>query len=279
VAFKRVIEVVVGPKNGTGFSIKDLRIEFSIEKSDSREPNKGTVKIYNISNDTHEKVIIADNHISLKAGYEDETVATICFGDVLRGYRERDGLNRVTVLEIYDSRIALMSGNVSVSYAKGTSALTIAQGFLDAIGKPYKGTENIPAGAKYEHGFPFIGMATDGLKDVLNRYGLTYTVQNEMVYILKPGQPAETVGLELTPKSGLLTTPQAVSDKTDEGDVKAEPSGRWKFSTMLFPELVPGVACVVRSSTLDGTAKISKGLYHGDNWTGEFQIDIEALEL
>jgi hypothetical protein len=187
---------MVGPKNGTGFSIKDLRIEFKIEKSDSADPNKGTVKIYNLSNDTHEKVIVADNHITIKAGYQDETVASICFGDVLRGYRETDGMDRITVLEIYDARIAMMSGYVSVSYAKGTTASTVAQAFLDALGLAYKGLENIPAGEKYEEGFAFMGQVTDGLKVVLDRYGLSFTVQNEMVYIMAPGQPSETVGLE-----------------------------------------------------------------------------------
>jgi hypothetical protein len=100
-----------------------------------------------------------------------------------------------------------------------------------------------------------------------------------MVYIMAPGQSAENAGLELTPKSGLLTTPQAVSDKTEEDDVEAEPTGKWKFSTMLFPELVPGAACRVKSSTLDGTVKISNAIYEGGNWTGEFRIDIEAEEI
>jgi hypothetical protein len=274
-----VVEVVVGPKKGTGFSIRDLRIEFKIEKTDSRDPNKGTVKIYNLSNETHEKVILADNHITIKAGYRDETVASICFGDVLRGYRETDGMNRITILEIYDARIAMMGGHVSISYAKGTAASTIAQAFLDALGLAYKGLENIPAGEKYEEAFVYMGMATDGLKEVLDRYGLSFTVQNEMVYIMAPGQPAETVGLELTPKTGLLTTPQAVSDKTEESNIVAEPTGKWKFSTMLFPELVPGAACVVHSSTLDGTVKTTKATYEGGNWTGEFKIDLEAVEL
>jgi hypothetical protein len=274
-----VVEVAVGSRNGTGFSIKDLRIEFKIEKSDSRDPNKGTVKIYNLSNETHEKVILADNHITIRADYRDETVASICFGDVLRGYREADGMNRVTILEIYDARIAMMSGHVSASYAKGTAASTIAQAFLGALGLAYKGLENIPAGEKYEEAFVFMGMAADGLKEVLDRYGLSFTVQNEMVYIMTPGQPAETVGLELTPKSGLLTTPQAVSDKTEESDIAAEPTGKRKFRAMLFPDLVPGSACMVHSSTLDGTVKISKATYEGGNWTGEFKIDIEAVEL
>jgi hypothetical protein len=274
-----VVEVVVGPKNGEGFKITDLRIDFKIEKSLSADPNKGEVKIYNLSDETHEKIIVADNHITINAGYQDETIASICFGDVLKGYRESNGVDRVTVLEIYDARIAMMGGHVSVSCAKDTPASTVAQEFLNALGLAYKGAENIPSGAKYEEAFSFMGLATEGLKEVLNRYGLAFTVQNEMVYILKQGEPAETTGLELTPKSGLLTTPQAVSDKTEEGDVNADPAGKWKFNTMLFPELVPGAACVVKSSTLEGTVKISKAVYQGSNWTGDYRIEIEAEEV
>jgi hypothetical protein len=275
----RVVEVIVGPKNGTGFKIADLRIEFKIEKTDTTDPNKGTVKIYNLSNETHNQAAVADNHIAIKAGSEDETVATICFGDVLHGNRYRDGMNRVTELEIFDGRTSVMSGRVSLSFAKDTAASTVLQAYLDSIGLAYKGTENLPSGAKFEHGHVHDGMATEGLKKVLNRYDLTYTVQNEMLYILKSGQPAETAGLELTPESGLLTTPQYVTDKTGEDDIKADPEGRWKFSTMLFPELVPGAACVVKSSTLEGTVKITKAVYQGDNWTGEFRIDIEAVNI
>ncbi len=278
-AFQRVVEVEIGPKNGEGFKITDLRIDFKIDKSLSSDPNTGEVKIYNLSDETHNKVITADNHITINAGYQDETVASICFGDVLKGYRELDGMNRVTVLEICDARIAMMGGHISVSYAKDTQAVTIAKAFLDALGLAYKGIENIPEGATYNEAFSFIGVATDGLKEVLNRYGLAFSVQNEMVYIFEQGKQTETTGLELSMKSGLLTTPQAISDKTEEGDIKAEPTGRWKFSTMLFPELVPGAACNVESPILKGTVKIEKAAYQGSNWQGDFKIDIEAKEI
>jgi hypothetical protein len=162
-----------------------------------------------------------------------------------------------------------------VSYAKETEAQTIVQAYLDAIGLPFKGQENVPGGT-YPHGYCFIGMAGDGLRDVLNRYGLMYTIQNEMLYIIKPGEAAEKTGLKLTPKTGLLTTPQPVSDKTADDDTQTEAGNRWKFSTMLFPELLPGAACKVESSTLNGEVIIKKAVYSGDNMTGDFKIDLEG---
>jgi hypothetical protein len=275
-AFIRKVEVVVGPKGGEGFKIDGLKIAFAIEKTDSPDPNKSKIQRYNLSPDTSAKVTVAGNHITLKAGYEDETVAAIFFGDVLKGRRYRDGNDYCTELEVFDSRTAVFSGQVSVSFAKDTEARTVAQTYLDAIGLPFKGMENIPAGEVYPHGDCFIGMAGDGLKDVLARYQLRYTIQNEMLYIIKPGEAADKTGLKLTPKTGLLTTPQPVSDKTEDDDTATDASNRWKFSTMLFPELLPGAACKVESLTLNSEVIIRKAVYSGDNWTGDFKIDIEG---
>jgi hypothetical protein len=278
-AFQRFVEVIVGPKNGEGFKIAGLKIAFTIEKTDSENPNKSTIHIFNLSKDTHTKSAVAGNHITLKAGYQDETIAAIFFGDVVKGERKKDGTDYITELEVFDGRTAVMSGQLSVSYTKDTEARTIVQAFVDAIGLAYKGMENIPSGEKYTHGYSFIGMAGDGLRDVLNRYDLTYTIQNEMLYIIKPGEAAENTGLKLTAKTGLLTTPETVSDKTSDDDTDSEPSNRWKFSTMLFPELVPGAACKVESSTLNSEVVIRKAVFNGDNWGGDYQVDIEAEAL
>jgi hypothetical protein len=278
-AFGRKVEVTVGPKDGEGFIIDGLKIAFTIEKTDSPDPNTSKIQIYNLSKETSAKATVSGNHITLKAGYEDEKVTAIFFGDVLKGQRKKSGNDYITELEVFDGRAAVMAGYVSVSYAKDVEVATVVENLLDAIGLPYKGQENIPSGEKYSGGFCYMGMAIDGLRDVLNKYGLTYTVQNEMLYILKPGEGADNIGLKLTPETGLLTTPEQVSDKTGEGDEEAEASNKWKFTTMLFPELMPGAVCKVESSTLNAEVCIEKAVFSGDNWTGDFKIDIEGVAV
>jgi len=275
-AFMRYVEVTVGPKNGTGFKIDGLKISFHIEKTDSSEPNKATIKIYNLTQDTSSKVTVADNHIQLRAGYKDETIAAIFFGTVVEGKRYKEGENYITELQVQDGRAAVMGGYVSISYTKDVAAATVVDDILNAIGLPCKGQENIPSGENYPSGFAHIGMATDALRKVLNRFELSYTVQNEMLYILKKGEAADKTGLRLTPESGLLTIPQPISDKTSEDNSEAEAKNGWKFSTMLLPELLPGAACKVEASTYSGDMLIHKAIYDGDNWDGSFKIEIEA---
>jgi hypothetical protein len=278
-AFLRHVEVDVGPKNGQGFKIQGLKIGFSIEKTNDPSPNTGKVQIYNLSLETNNAVCVAGNRITLKAGYEDETIAPIFFGDVTKGLRRKDGSDYVTELEVKDGRTSVMAAQVSISYDKDTDALTIVQGLLDAIGLPSKGTNNIPAGAKYPGSLSDIGNAADILRTVLNKFGLMYTIQNKQLYIMKPDEKAQTVGLNLTPETGLLTIPQPLSDKTPDDDVEREPANKWGFKTLLFPELMPGTACKVESSTLKGEVMITKTVFSGDNWTGDFTAEIEAAVL
>jgi hypothetical protein len=278
-AFIRQVEVTIGPKGGEGVKINGLKIAFEIEKADKPETNTAKLSIYNLSRDTHDKICVAGNHCAMKAGYADETAAAILFGDVVKGTRKKSGADYVTELEVKDGRAAVMAGQVSVSYAKDTDALTIAQDLIDAIGLPSKGTELIPADAKYPGAFSDIGQAADILREVLNRYELRYTIQNEMIYILKEGEASESTGLRLTPETGLLTSPQPVSDKTEETNTKKEAANKWAFRTMLFPQLIPGAACKIESSSITTEMRITKAKFSGDNWLSDFAIDIEAEVL
>jgi len=278
-AFIRQVEVIIGPKGGEGVKINGLKIAFTIEKTDKPESNTAKVEIYNLSKETHDKISVAGNHCTLKAGYADETITAILFGDVVKGFRKKSETDYITEIEVKDGRVAVMAGQVSVSYASGTDALTIVQGLIDAIGLPSKGTELIPSDAKYPGAFSDIGQAADILRKVLNKYELRYTIQNEMIYILKEGEAAESTGLRLTPETGLLTIPQPVSDKTEETDTKKDAPNKWEFRTMLFPQLIPGAACKVESSAITTEMKILKAKFQGDNWLSDFCIDIEAEVL
>jgi hypothetical protein len=278
-AFMRRVEAIVGPKSGDGVTIDALKISFRIEKSDEPEPDASVIRLYNLSPETSVNVSAAGCHIQLRAGYEDESIRAIFFGTVLKGIRYKDGSDFITELQAHDGRAELAGARVSGSFAKNGEAAAVAQAFLDAIDLPSKGLDRIPEGAEYPSGFCFIGTAGDGLKKVLNRFDLSYTVKNEMLYIIKDGEAVERAGLKLTPETGLLTTPQPVSDKTAEGDLSAEPANRQRFSTMLFPELVPGAACKIETPSFTGEVVIKKAVYEGDNRDGNFKIEIEAEAL
>ncbi len=276
-AFGRIVEVQVDDGKETTI-IEELKIEFSTTKTDDPESNTGTVTIYNTNESTTKKLCTAGNKVVLKAGYEDEIISPVIFGDIIKGSGKRDGVDYVVELEVADSRTTVMENIVSVSYTEDISASTVLKGFTDTLGLPVKGAEKIPSDEKYSHGFAFIGMAVDGIREVLNRFELTYTIQNEMLYIRKPNESIDDSGLSLDKTCGLLTTPYLVSDATNSEDVGTEIKAEWTFNTLLFPQLMPGTVCSIDSDTLRGQVIIKEAVFTGDNRDGDFIVEIKAVE-
>lgn len=279
-AFNRQVELLVGTKNNEGLKITQLKIDFEVKKTTASgtKTNNAKIKVYNCNEGTAKALCTAGNHCILKAGYEDEVVTTILLGDIVKGEKKKDGVNTVIELEVADGRNQVMQGNISVSYGKDTDVATVVQAFTDVLGFPVKGTENIPSGEKYAHGYSFIGMATDGLKQVLNKVALTYTIQNEMLYIKGPDQSIDNLGLRLTKDTGLLTLPTHISDKTDSSTIDQTTSNKWKFNTMLFPQLMPGAVCKVESSTLNANIMIEEATFKGTNFDGDFIVEVKGVE-
>lgn len=278
-AFQRYVGLSVTTKDGESVKIEDLRIDFEIERTCGKESNRAVVRVYNLTKETSAQVTEADGHILLRAGYKDEATGTIFTGDILCGSRTHEDNDYVTTIEAYDGRTAVMGGMVSLSYAPDTDALTIAQALLDKIGLAYKGTDLIPDGEKYPHGYCFIGMATDGLTELLARYGLFYTVQDETLYIYEQGKETESSELTLEEGGDLLTLPQPLSDKTECKDINEEVPNRWVFGAKLNPLLVPGASLSVESSTFKGELVIQNARCKGSNMDGDFRVDIEAEAL
>lgn len=277
-AFGRKVELYVGKKDNEALKITQLKIEFEVTKTNSTgtNTNNAKIKIYNTNEETTKQLCTAGSHIILKAGYEDEVVSTILIGDIVKGEKSKDSSDTMVEIEVTDGRTNIMEGNISVSYAKDTDVSTVVQAFTDALGFPVKGTENITSSMKFAHGYSYIGMAGDGLKQVLNRVGLTYIIQNEMLYIKSPEQSVENLGLKLSKNTGLLTVPTHVSDKNDSSE--QETKNRWKFNTMLFPQLMPDAVCKVESSSLNGQIIIEKAVFKGTNFDGDFIVEIEGRE-
>lgn len=274
-AFQRYVGLTVTTKDGDSVKIDEVRIDFDIEKSDTPENNRAVIRVYNLTKETSAQITEPDGHIMLRAGYKDEATGTIFIGDIAYGTREYVGNDYITTIIAYDARTAVMGGQVSLSYEPGTDALTVAQALLDAIGLPYKGTDLIP-GESYAHGYCYIGMASDGLWELLARFSLVYMVQDEMLYIAEPGKATESTELKLEEGGDLLSLPQSVGDKTGTDDINAESPNRWAFGAKLNPELVPGASVSVESSTFNGEVVIRTARSSGSNMDGDFRIDIEA---
>lgn len=273
-AFGRVVQVLIGPPGEKGMLISALTIQFNVEKDTAQTTNTGKINIYNLSRESIARVAKAGYHIILIAGYEDETAGELFYGDIKHASPRQDGNDIVLEVEAYDGQTTLERTTSSVSYKAGVNARTIAADLIQAFRYvAASGIDLVPLDITYPKGYVFSGKTKDALTEVLNKCGLKWMVQNEKIVIYATGQATGDTGLRLTASTGLLSSPEPMEDKTGDPTTESAPL-KWKVTTLLFPQLIPGARVQIESRSLNGIFIIEKSTFSGDNRDGDFKADL-----
>ena len=268
-AFGRVASMRIGPEGQQGVDIEGLRFAFSITKTDLQSANEAHISVYNLSDNT--LGIIDDENVVLvfRAGYEDEGGAKGLFWGLVEDLETtRSSPDFETRINAYDGARRLDERYVTLSFRGGVSIERAADAAIDALGLPL-GNER-PISGRMPGGFSFSGLATDALSTILDEAGLTWSVQNELLYIYAEGENVEPQALRLTKDTGLIGPVVDVSRKGER---------RWMATSLLYPELVPGAIVRIESREATGMFVIERSDFRGDTHQGEFAAEIEVREV
>ena len=256
--FNRQVELLIGLSKGNeALKITNLKIEFDITKGADNEDNTSTakIKIYNCNLSTRNQLLTIGKHIVVKAGYK--------------------GINSGR------SPLVLFNGFVSKAFVEKVKPDTVVN--IEAV----DGVENIVntsfsyytkmKTSFYDQGYAYFGMAKDCLKEVLGRVGLTYSIQNEILYVHFPQTAIQTLGFVIKPSTGLLSIPQQLFEEEKNKEETDNP--KWKLKCLLYPQLVPNSICRIESSTLSGEVLISEAHFQGSNLDGDFSVELTVIQL
>lgn len=274
-AFNKRLEVIIGPDGGQGVLIKDLYIKFEVKKSDSESMNSAEVEIYNLSNETIDKINKAGNKIVIRAGYLDEGLSPLFFGNIIQSIVRKEGGERILKIDAQDGEKSYSKKKISLSYKEGTKAFIIADAIMNNLGLPVFGRENINRNIEYTIGYSFIGMAKTALSEVLAHCKCSWTIQNESIVIISEGGTIQDTGLLLSADSGLVELNPAEEENNKSGKKKIK---KMTVKTLLFPQLVPGSKCKIisKAANINAFFKVRSGKYFGDNRGGDFFNELEV---
>jgi hypothetical protein len=276
-AFNRVIELTSGAPGETGVVLRDLYMSFDVEKFSDASQNTIKVSVHNLSSASASRVRRAGNRLILRAGYADEVIAALGFGDVVYSTYKRDDADMVLELEARDGHQELSAAVISISRESGTAVRDVLTAMTDQLGLPVVGLGNVSATERYVNGFAFCGPVREGLAQVCGRLGLTYSVQNKQLVILGPASTSDVLGLHLTPDTGLLSL-EPVEDKENAPDESAALS-RWNLRALLFPQIVPGARLKIVNERVQGYFRVESSKFSGDNRDDDFVVDAEIVDL
>lgn len=276
-AFNRLIEVQITIPGEETIIIDNLRISFQVIKTDTESANTASINIYNLAIDSSSKIGRKGNIIALRAGYEDEGVKSLFFGVVTKAVNRKTQTEVILEIECFDGIENIQEKLISISYGIGTPAQQVFNDIVKAFGLPVTNTGFTITG-QYTNGYSFVGKAKDALTEVLKKSEYTWTIQNQQLVIIIPGQSVQRTGLLISPKTGLINSPEFLEDVDDKTITEDTPK-RLRIKSLLFPQLFPGAEMQLESSIINGTFRVEKADAKGDNWEGEFTTELEVVQI
>lgn len=240
--------------------LSGLHGDFSVFKSDKREPNTAEIKIFGLASDTRSRLEGSrDLPITLGAGYQGDTDPPILFvGDSRSARSSRDGAEIITTIQARDFGRLYQQARLIRSYGPATPVVNVLRDLVRAMGVGEGNLAEFAAAfqlrngmTNFPDGYAIQGPVRRSMDALLRGAGLRWSIQNNALQIQRQGQPLQTRAVYLSASSGLIGSPE----KDSKGVVTAV--------SLIQGGLDPGRKLSLDSERVSGDYKIRTVEYQG----------------
>lgn len=277
-AFDRRAQIdIVRSGKITALRVEGLKIAFDVQKDSKTSSNVARIQIYNLAKETrHERFQEMKDKIILRAGYADESMDEIFYGDLVTVSHPKTGPDIITTIEANDGQAALRTGRSSRSYGQNTSVKQVISDVAKDLGIPIKTLDwaKLITDQRFLQGFAVHGRASDALDKVCARAGLEWSIQgNQLQILLKGGViPIDPSQIPIvSPDHGLIGSPERLQRL--QGDSPDKKPAGWKIKSNLIGRLEPGGQIGLLSEDVPKPTAFRiqsvqhQGDTHGDDWS------------
>jgi hypothetical protein len=235
-----------------------LDIDFKIEKTDKKEPNKAKITVYNLNPDHRGELLRMSGtqldkskrkpiYVELDAGYENEH--GVIFSGDLRNIETRiEKTDVLTVVFGHDGGHKFKTTTIEKSFAKGSPLATAIKACAEAMGvglgnvNEVSATASIPGlGKTLPHGIVLHGPAHAQLDRLLKSSGLDWSIQDNNLVVTERGKPLNRSAIRLSPETGLVGSPETQVETDVVPGKSAPPASKHgiKCKALIHPGFYP----------------------------------------
>ncbi len=256
-SFRCVVETV---------EFTDLWCRFAIKRTTASTANKGEIKIANMNeSNRHRFEQQPDAAIQLDAGYADGR-GTIFLGRASSVTSEHSGTDWVTTFKCGDGEKEMRSKRISKPVTKGTSVEVTVNDIAAAMGIREGNIAEVMASIgnpSFSRSSVLHGNAAREMTTICRSQGLSWSVQNGVLQLLRIGQPTSGAAILCNRDHGMV------------GSASIDAKGVMSVVMLIQPEIEPGRIIVVESEQVKGQFRIENVDYDGDthskNWYAKVQ--------
>lgn len=294
--YDRIYKLTIGVQGSEGFTIEgkplsnSLNINFTISKDLTQQTNKGSIKIYNLSDATAKIVEKDDAVVVLEVGYsEDSGLKRIYVGYITEVKTTYSNGERITEISASDGQIAIRNCVVSLSYANKVSRQKVIDDIAKEMGLIVNYADDCEFTA-FANGFSFIGPGKKCLDKVCEGTQLSWSIQNNMIQVIKTGGTTKVEAIKLTADSGLIGNVESIlkaafivakenSKTSKKANKRKSRKQGYKVKCLLQPTVSPGDLVYIDSKLAKGWFKCDKLTHTGEYMGGSWYTDMEVHEI
>lgn len=281
--FDRQYRLAAGQAGGTGFEIGEtsktqpvpLHINFSLQKSDLETQNTGRVTVWNLNPSQLAVLNEKDCVVSLRAGYGNQ-LPLIFAGIVSYVCTSLDSADRKTEIEVIDNLVEVRDTYVTVSYNGTVNWKTIFDDVAAQMGVAISYSYNAEF-VDISNGFSFVGLARDIMTKGCKCCNLSWSLQNGVMQVKRPGDVMSKEVFVLSPDTGLLGIPARVV--LTQEDSTAENQLGWDVEYFLNGAINIDDYVKLESETVTGFFRVYSLELSGDNVSGDWICKARLLEV
>ncbi len=278
--YKRSAELLVTAPSGyftdgsNVVTIRDLRFTFRVEKTLSSDPNSCELEISNLGESTRAALQTKPLRVALSAGYDDE-VKQVFVGDIRWVESMRDEIGWTTKVQAGDGERAHKHARINRSFKRGVKTKELLGEVTKSMGlKTPKNLDDVRELVdQVVNGTALNGPSQKELTRLLRPRGLTWSVQDGVLQVLKPGEARAGAALEVSAETGMIGSPGFGAPPK-----KGEPAVL-TIESLLYPEVTPGGMVRVKSRTANGDFLVTKVSHAGDTHGDEWSSTIKAISI
>jgi len=280
--FDRIASLIIGEEGSSeAIQVQDLRIGFSVTKTNDKTTNKGQVTVYNLNLDTQNKLDRIEGFVTLQAGYvQGDGLQNVFTGDITVVSTRYEPPDVITTIQCNDGFRKLRDSRGAFSYAAGTKVQDVLSDLLSRFNIARKSNSIDVPDFEYVNGVSFGGPVKTLLDKLMGTVGYVWSFQDGELKFYPKNEEDQTEAFRLTSETGLIKAPEKVSDVSGQSkDAGAKPG--WNVMSVLLPSIEPGNPVRISSIALPTPTNfvVERVEHRGDTWGAEYVTSLLVKEL
>jgi hypothetical protein len=265
------------PDASQGTLIEDLRVQFKVTKTITKEPNTAEIQVFNLAESTRSRLQARGTRVILLAGYDKDMpkLPQVFSGDSRTIDHVRQGADWITKIQCGDGERNYRFAMVNESFKPGTP---ITEALKKAVTAMALDPGNVPQKfgnivSEYVSGYAMQGKASAELDSILSGQGLEWSIQDGRLQVLAPGETTTESAILVNAQSGMLDSPEHGSPEV------IGKASVLKVKMLLQALAKPGRQMNVKSLNVNGFFRMEKISHSGDTFGGDWFTNIEGRAL